>query len=278
MAEPADTNEGGDRGEAVLAIFQRGAEFTHELLEENARLRRTIEESRTRSRDAALSDPEWEKLRTELLSKIDELENQNDSIREEVLCAREATEAFEQRHAQVEEENNCLANLYVASYQLHATLDAVEVVKTIQEIVINLVGAETFAVYVREDGSDVLGAVASEGDAVSAFPEVRIGEGFVGESVANGEVCIADPGGRGPRPSEGGSPIVSIPLCIEERAVGVIVIYELLEQKSGFTDLDHELFRLLAGHASTSLFAARLCARPGRDLGTVQGFLDLLTR
>jgi hypothetical protein len=51
---------------------------------------------------------------------------------------------FADRYLEIEEQNNNLANLYVASYQLHSTLDYKEVVRIVQEIVINLIGAEVF--------------------------------------------------------------------------------------------------------------------------------------
>lgn len=277
MSQQQPPDEGAARGEAVLAIFQRGAEFTQELLEENARLRKELERVHHRHQGAAQSDPEWGKLREELLSKIDELENQNQSFRQEIQSVEEENHEFAERYVSVEEENNSLANLYVASYQLHSTLDPVEVVKTILEIVINLVGAEVFAVYVTDGESDLLKAVASEGEAVSTFPDVRVGPGLVGESLAEAEVKILDWARDGSEPERGGAPIVSIPLVLDQKPVGAIVIYSLLEQKDGFTSLDHELFRLLAGHAATAIFASRLYSRSERKLSTIQGFIDLLT-
>ena len=52
----------------------------------------------------------------------------------------------------------------------------------------------------------------------------------------------------------------------------------VLQQKTGFTPLDHELFTLLAGHAATAIFASRLHGQSERKLSTIQGFLDLLTK
>ncbi len=72
--------------------------------------------------------------------------------------------------------------------------------------------------------------------------------------------------------------MVCIPLRIEERPIGAIAIYRLLQQKDGFTPLDHELFTLLAGHAATAIFAARLYGQSERKLNTIQGFIDLLTK
>jgi len=143
--------------------------------------------------------------------------------------------------------------------------------------VINLIGAEIFCVYVCEEGGDVLTPVAAEGDVVAECPTLRVGEGFVGRSVASGEVEIGNPAEEGRRPSAGGQPVVSIPLRVDDQAVGAIVIYRLLQQKDGFSSLDNELFTLLAGHAATAIFASRLYGQSERKLTTIQGFIDLLT-
>jgi nitrate/nitrite-specific signal transduction histidine kinase len=277
MSEVFD-KDGADKGEAVLAIFQRGAEFTKELLEENVRLRRELNETQIRNHQAAQSDDEWGKLREELGSKIEELEGQNESILEQLRSVESENLEFAERYVEIEEENNNLANLYVASYQLHSTLDVDEVVKTILEIVINLIGAEVFAVYVSDESTEMLGAVASEGDLVTAFPDIMIGEGLVGQSVSEGEVVLGNPAAMGQAPSEGGEPVVSIPLRVEDQPVGAIVIYKLLQQKDGFSALDDELFSLLAGHAATAIFASRLYSQSERKLSTIKGFIDLLSQ
>ena len=67
-------------------------------------------------------------------------------------------------------------------------------------------------------------------------------------------------------------------LFVSGEAVGAIVIYRLLEQKHGFTALDHELFNMLGGHAATAIFASRLYSQSERKLNTIQGFIDLLTK
>ncbi len=271
-------NDRNERGEAVLAIFQRGAEFTRELLDENVRLRRELGDMEIRNCQAAQSDDEWSKLREELGSKIEELEGQNQSMIDQLRSVESENLEFAERYVEIEEENNNLANLYVASYQLHSTLDVDEVVKTILEIVINLIGAEVFAVYACDDTSDLLAAVACEGDLVTAFPDLTIGEGFVGKSVAEGEVVLSDSMDAGGMPSEGGAPVVSIPLRVEDQPVGAIVIYKLLQQKDGFNALDGELFSLLAGHAATAIFASRLYSQSERKLSTIKDFIDLLSQ
>ena len=70
----------------------------------------------------------------------------------------------------------------------------------------------------------------------------------------------------------------SCPLSVDDRPVGAIVTYKLLQQKDGFSALDNELFTLLAGHAATAIFASRLYAQSERKLSTIQGLVDLLTK
>ena len=273
-----DEKLGGDRGEAVLAIFQRGAEFTRQILDENTRLRHDLADIQTRHSQAAQSDHEWEKLRRELVSRISDLESRNERMLEQLRSIEGENLQFAERYVEVEEENNNLANLYVASYQLHSTLDPNEVITVILEIVINLIGAEIFAVYVNDESTDELRPVAAEGEPVADFPTFRVGEGLVGRSMLTGEVELGDPGVPGAPPARGGMPVVSIPLRVDERPIGAIVIYKLLQQQDGFTTLDNELFTLLAGHAATAIFASRLYAQSERKLNTIQGFIDLLTK
>jgi GAF domain-containing protein len=96
---------------------------------------------------------------------------------------------------------------------------------------------------------------------------------MVGAAVASGDTACSET-----LDGEPGRPIVVIPLRVQERPIGAIAIHRLLQQKDGFTPLDHELFTLLAGHAATAIFAARLYSQSERKLNTIQGFIDLLTK
>ena len=265
-----------ERGEAVLAIFKRGADFMKQIMDDNEVLRKQLSEVQKRQHSAAQDPKDWEQLRVELLSRIECLESENETILAQLRSVEHENQQFAERYLEIEEENNNLANLYVASYQLHSTLDPNEVVKVILEIVINLIGGELFCVYVCEEGSDQLKPVAAEGGTVADFPVVTLGQGTVGRSVASGEVVSNDAATAASVPR--GEPAVCIPLRVEDKPVGAIAIHRLLLQKDGFSALDHELFTLLAGHAATAIFASRLYAQSERKLNTIQGFIDLLTK
>jgi hypothetical protein len=262
------------RAEEFLGIFRKGADFTKEILRENERLRRQILTVEDRQTTAAQSDLEWDKLRVELIERIRGLEEEKRDVLERLRAVEEENRQFAARYIEVEEENNNLANLYISSFQLHSTLNLSEVLKIVLEIVINLVGAERFAIYVADERTRQLQPVASEGDELSSFPVFSIGEGVVGSAVESGETWCGDPEAER-APDE---PLVCIPLRLEDRPIGAIAIHSLLQQKGGFSPLDHELFTLLAGHAATAIFAAQLYGLSERKLNTIQGFIDLLTK
>ena len=186
----------------------------------------------------------------------------------------EENKEFADRYIEIEEQNNNLANLYVASYQLHSTLDFREVVRIVQEIVINLIGAEVFHVLMVSEKTGQLEIEASEGQ-TPGRTTIPVGDGLIGKAAQSGEnYFAASVARRDPAPFE--EPLAVIPLKIKESTIGLISINKLLVQKTQFTSMDYELFTLLAGHAATAIFSAKLYSTSARKLTTLQGFLDML--
>jgi len=271
-----DRSELSTRGEEFLQLFDRGMEFTRELLRENEHLRRRLVELEDEQQNAARSPAEWEKLRLELLTKIRGLESEHASLRERLIEVESQSRDFADRHGAIAAENNDLANLYVASYQLHSTLDLEEVLRITIEIVINLIGADVFAIYLLDTARQELRAVAAEGIDLGRVPPCPIGEGRLGRTVGEGVIRSFDEeSGESGDPER---PLVCIPLRVEGQVIGAISLLGLLKQKRGFSALDQELFNVLAGHAATAIFAARLYSQSERKLNTLQGFIDLLAR
>ena len=168
------------RAEEFMTLFNQGAEFTKELLQENERLRHDLLSLQEDHRQAATDPGDWAKLRVDLLSQIDVLTTEKNNALERLKMVEAENRQFAERYVEIEEENNNLANLYVSSYQLHSTLALPEVLKIIIEIVINLVGAEVFAVYILDENTGELGVAASEGVPMSEFPRCKIGAGPIG--------------------------------------------------------------------------------------------------
>ena len=261
------------KAEKFLELFNKGKEFTEELLRDNQRLRYRVAELETEQ--SGLSAEELERLRDQVRALAEE----NQRMQERYLEVEEENKDFASRYMEIEEQNNNLANLYVASYQLHSTLDFREVIQIVQEIVINLVGAEVFAILLLDEKTNELRAIASEGEDVMPAVErisIRLGEGLLGEAAKSGEsYYINDDVGGDTITIE--RPLAAIPLKIKEHVIGLIAIYKLLPQKDAFTAVDYELFSLLAAHAATAIFSSKLYSQSERKLNTIQSFLDLLT-
>jgi putative methionine-R-sulfoxide reductase with GAF domain len=115
---------------------------------------------------------------------------------------------------------------------------------------------------------------ASEGQ-TPGRTTIPVGDGIIGKAAQSGENYFAESvARRDPSPFE--EPLAVIPLKIKDSTIGVISINKLLVQKTSFTSMDYELFTLLAGHAATAVFSAKLYSTSARKLSTLQGFLDML--
>jgi transcriptional regulator with GAF, ATPase, and Fis domain len=269
MASSDDPANPQARTQEFSQMFSKAKEFTEELMKENERLRFKI--ARLESSASAGSPDE----RVQALNdRIRELEERLAEVEARYRKVEEENKEFADRYIEVESQNNNLANLYVASYQLHSTLDYEEVVRIVQEIVINLIGAEAFHLFIVGDKTPDLELVSSEGQ-VTDVKSVAVGEGRIGEAAQTGENYFAESvASREATPFQ--EPLAVIPLKIGESVIGVITINKLLTQKKAFTAMDYELFTLLAGHAATAIFSAKLYSTSARKLTTLQGFLDML--
>jgi hypothetical protein len=246
-------NEKNDsRCDYIRDVTERTRAYLMELQQENARLRGQL----------AVSQIERRRIAGELAEALRRLEAQ---AREPSGLDAEQLERLEtekhqytERFVVLEQKNARLASLYVASYRLHETLSRQEVVGVIHEIVVNLIGCEQHAVFERSaDGGalKLLGGIGLGEASVQQVPLNTADE--VGRAVDTGEVYIA----RGaPTPAQGHPyPITAcVPLMLDKRCTGAIVLYHLLPQKSGIEDIDRELFELLAVHAGVALYCTKL--------------------
>ncbi|MGZ8852235.1 MAG: GAF domain-containing protein [Thermoanaerobaculia bacterium] len=258
--------------EKFLEIFNKGKEFTEELLRENQRLRYRVAELETEQ--SGLTAEELQRLQ----EQVRQLAEENKRMQKRFVEVEKMNKDFATRYMEIEEQNNNLANLYVASYQLHSTLDFREVIQIVQEIVINLVGAEVFAILLLDENTRELRAIAWGGQDVMPEVErisVRLGEGTLGEAARSGDSYYDHNFDAGRLEAE--KPLAAVPLKIKEHVIGLIAIYKLLQQKHAFTAVDYELFSLLAAHAATAVFSSKLYSQSERKLNTIQSFLDLLT-
>ena len=179
---------------------------------------------------------------------------------------------FTARVQEVESEFANLANLFVASNQLHSSLSPRGVTRRIKEVLAQLVGAEKYCVYLTNPEGTELVPIASEGVPGSSLLTVRIDGSHHGEVFKSGAAKVSETD-----PSSGSIdvPAALIPLSVDEKVVGVIAIFSTLAQKKRFDTVDFELFKLLGQHAAAALVSASLFAHAERKLPGLEAFLDL---
>jgi hypothetical protein len=167
---------------------------------------------------------------------------------------------FAERYVEVEQQNTNLANLYVASYQLNGTLDRERVIGAVQEIVINLIGSEEMAIWEVEEELNTLSLIGSFGIDADEWSAVPIGSGMIGKVAETGSRFVVDEALFAPEEREE-KLTACIPLKLDDKVVGVIGIFQLLQQKPGLEAVDYELFDLLGSHAASALFCTNLYSR-----------------
>jgi len=272
----------GRRPEEVLNLMNRSIDFIKELMEENEKLRYRAAQLQEENRELVSGADPSQRARI-LQDQIQQIEREKERILARYQEVEKENKSFASRYVDIEEENNNLAHLYVCSFQLHSTLDFKEVIQIIMEIIINLIGAEDFGVLLLDEKNQTLRPAAMEGIPLESVPPVPVGKGVIGKAVITGENYY-DPSLNSETPISGPAgkrdpdkPLVCIPLKIKDRVIGVIALYKLLPQKTQFANVDYELFTLLAGHAATAIFSAKLYSDAQRKLDTIKGFMGLLT-
>lgn len=176
-----------------------------------------------------------------------------------------------------EHQGGRLMNLYVATYQLHATLDPAEVQATIAEIAINLLGAEQFILLLRRDdvpGEDAPGyeialieGMYDETDHHYSGESYGGGDPMVDATLRDGVLRL------GPTPES--QALAAVPLRVQNEIVGALVLLKLLDHKPILRAEDRDLLDLLSAHAASAMFAARLFATKDRKLRTLESLVKL---
>ncbi len=177
---------------------------------------------------------------------------------------------LQSRILELEELNGSMMSMYVSSYQLHATLDLDEVVRVIEEIVINFIGANEYAVLLAEENG-TFRVTASKGLGARLPPTGIEARGVLAEVVGSRTAYIH----TSMRPAREGV-LAAVPLSMGTQTVGAVIIYSLLSQKDQLLRNDVELLSLLGGHAASALVSSRLYARADRKLKTLEGIISLL--
>ena len=225
-------------GHYVRKVQGETLRYSQELLAENERLRLRV---------------------ADLEASVAGLEATQNELQRRLQAVQADTKRYADSYGDIERQNTELANLYVAGYRLHGTLDRAEVMLAIQEILANLVGCEEAAVFELDDSGTVLRLVGSFGMDAQPLREVPLGAGIIGASAASGVMFVAPQPEPLPGPAEA-TLTACIPITIEGRVSGAIALFRLLGHKAGLAEVDRELFELLANQAGMALYCTRLHA------------------
>jgi hypothetical protein len=265
-------------GQKIVSLFDQGKRFTEELLKENERLRlivKTLTEER-RKLKAVSTEQGIEQMRQkiELLeAEKAALEREMEVQRRETASMEEENREFADRYIQVEKQNSDLISMYVASYQLHSTLNYDEVLVTVKDITINMMGGEVFGIYFIDTARQELMLVAHEGMEGREGETLPLDDETIKEVFSSGGAQFKE---NRAEYHDGDEPVAYLPLTLGDDPFGIIIIYKLLIQKEGFRSLDYELVELLGKHAASALYSAKIHTVSERKRNTLQGFIDLI--
>jgi hypothetical protein len=171
-----------------------------------------------------------------------------------------------------EHQGGRLMNLYVATYQLHATLEPAEVQATIAEIAINLLGAAQFVLLLRRDEGVDYEIALLEGMYDGVLPlydgeTYQGGDPMVDQTLRDGVLRLG--------PTAESPVLAAVPLRVQNDIVGALVVLKLLDHKPILRAEDRDLLDLLSAHAASAMFAARLFATKDRKLRTLESLVKL---
>lgn len=195
--------------------------------------------------------------------------------RERLENLEKENQEFANMYVEIQEQNEALTNLYVASQRLHATFELEEVKQIISEILAEMVGAEEFGLLVLDKTQQQLQVLTGEGIR-ERLPKDTLptGEGIIGDVAATGESFYFEP--KSEAEVRAHLPLATLPMKLNGTTVGVVVIYKLLSHKKMFSPIDHQILELVAAHAASALVSARLHGTMDRKLKTIEGFMQLM--
>ncbi len=267
-----------DRGHGsyVRRVLDDNQRYAHELLDKNQELRALVArlevEKQHLQREVLSLEAAAGRVR-QLEERLYAAERECASLRDVVAAHGRDQERLQVLLRQVDDENrryaeefsqlqtqaNNLANLYVASYRLHGTLDRRQLIEATKEIVANLIGSEEMGLFELDRARQMLVLLDANGIDPSGYRCLPLDQGVIGAAVRCGSPVVVDAAARRVPGEETLSAV--IPLRQVDEVNGAIAIFRLLPQKSQLGELDRELFALLAAQAGMALHCTALHAR-----------------
>jgi hypothetical protein len=152
---------------------------------------------------------------------------------------------------QVGDQHDLISHLFVGVAQLHASLKLSEIVAALAETLINLVGTEDFALFVRDESTGRFEKLWSTGTNAAHLGSFADGQGSIGRAVETGAIVY-----------DSGS-VATIPLAgsLSPGCFAAVVMCRLVGHKPSLTERDHQFLLTFADHGARALEAAIRLAR-----------------
>jgi hypothetical protein len=265
---PVDLSK--ERESFVRSFLKKGVELTEQLLRENEDLRQQLARAQDDNARLLAQVASDDAIR-ELLTKIELLEREKRQLLARSEALSTAKRADDDRYSEIERELNDLANLYVASFQLHTSLSPRRVLRHVLDMLGQLVGAYSSVVYVAQGDKAVPVALENVNERVNP---VQLGDGPIGEACLTGIARIPEK----LTPGSVADPLVIVPILVEGRPAGAITIISVLAQKQAWASVDQELFKLLGAHAGPAIVAANLYASVANTQEAFRGLVENLKK
>jgi hypothetical protein len=192
----------------------------------------------------------------------------SDAVRDALQRLHRLEVEKDQLLSSLQDELATMANLYIATYQLHSTLDLSRVVRHLRELLGQFVGAEAFAFYLHDVEAADLAPVFCDGIELDKLPRLALTQSidpkasdrplsatWIERAYATGEMFVRE---MDLAYANFDAPVACIPMRIEDRVMGVVVVYLMLAHKQHLLPIDRELFKMLGAHAAPALTAALL--------------------
>ena len=197
---------------------------------------------------------------------------EQERLRAELEAGRSEVDALGEMMARLERRSTQLTSLYVATFQLYAGRDPDQVYETIAEITSDILGAERFALLMRDGDAPRCRIVLRHGF------ERRPGDLFGRDIYAGGQPAVDAALTRGTRwvQSTRGGLVAVVPLQVDQTILGALVILELLDHKPQLDDADSEILDLLGAHAASALLSSMNLTSTLRKLQTMTSLFRLV--
>jgi hypothetical protein len=147
--------------------------------------------------------------------------------------------------------------LIAARQRLAGAVQRDEVLATIDEIVVDLIGSEEFAVFeLPHMDADVETMQLAHVRGIAAdSPRLARAAGPIRYALGVGQTLVARSRRKGADDVDGGL-TAAIPLKLDGHVTGAIAIFGLAPHKEALTAVDHELFEVLSRQAAMALHGA----------------------